>query len=359
MYMRSIEVPKVRNFFDDASVYDFIVFIMRGQPMHVGHQEVIEHALTLGKRVIILLGSAFQPRTIKNPWKWEERAKMIKSVFSMSNVVVYPLCDFKSDNNVWAANVQRIVDDDLRKNAIWTDYPAKGRIIGHDKDESSFYLKLFPQWGDPINHPLNEEVHATDIRRIYFEDNIRYLKDVVPVSVFDYLFDFKKTSEYALLKEEWEFIKNYKRSWAGAPYEPIFQTADAVVVQSGNVLLVQRRATPGKGLWALPGGFVNPNERIDAAAYRELREETKIDVPEKVLRGCQVKWDKFDDPSRSLRGRTITHAYYIVLPAGPLPKVKGSDDAVKAKWIPLSEVNEEEMFEDHYSIIQSFVGKFN
>lgn len=358
MQIRSIPTPKVSNFFDESE-YDFVVFIMRGQPMHVGHQEVIEHALTLGKRVIILLGSAKQPRTIKNPWKWQERAKMIKAVFPAPSVVVYPLRDFKSDNNIWAANVQKIVDEDLTRNTPWSNFPKKGRIIGHDKDESSFYLKLFPQWGEPVNHPLNEEVHATDIRRIYFEDNIRYLKDVVPSAVFDHLVEFKKTPEFTLLREEWEFIKSYKRSWAGAPYEPIFQTADAVVVQSGCVLLVQRRATPGKGLWALPGGFVNPAERIEAAAYRELREETKIDVPEKVLRGCQVSWNKFDDPCRSLRGRTITHAFYISLPAGPLPKVKGSDDALKARWVPLSEVNEEEMFEDHFSVIESFVGRFN
>jgi len=200
MYIKSIETPKVKSFFDQPE-YDFVVFIMRGQPMHVGHQEVIEHALELGKRVIILLGSANQPRTIKNPWTWQERAKMIKSVFPAPNVAVYPLRDFKADNNVWATNVQQIVAADIDKNTGWTDFPKKGRIIGHSKDESSFYLKLFPQWGDPIEHPLNEEVHATDIRRIYFEDNIRYLKDVVPSIVYDYLTNFKNTPAYKLLKE--------------------------------------------------------------------------------------------------------------------------------------------------------------
>jgi bifunctional NMN adenylyltransferase/nudix hydrolase len=98
---------------------------------------------------------------------------------------------------------------------------------------------------------------------------------------------------------------------------------------------------------------LNAGERIQDAVYRELREETKIKVPEAVLRGSTVTQRTFDDVHRSARGRTITSAFLIHLPAtGELPKVKGADDAEKAKWVPLSQVTQDVMFEDHFHIIK-------
>lgn len=339
--------------------FDYTVFILRGEPLHLGHEEVIRHALEISSKVIILLGSSNQPRTIKNPWTFDDRRQMIVSVFYefINRISICPLTDFRSDNNIWAANVQRLVNDVVRKNT-WTNFPPKIALIGHSKDASSFYLKLFDQW-KTVEHPLNMEVHATDIRRLYFESTMQYLANVVSPEVYKFLVSFKKTNEYTLLKEEWEFIKKYRQAWAGAPYEPTFVTADAVVIQNGHVLLVKRRATPGKGLWAVPGGFVNTGERVLDAAVRELFEETKIDIPEKVIRGNISKQAVFDDPERSLRGRTITHAICVTLPPGKLPKVKGSDDAEKAAWVPLADVKEENMFEDHFHMIQAFVGKFD
>ena len=348
--------------------YDYVVFIGRFEPFHIGHQEVVQRALEIAERVIILVGSSNQPRTIKNPWTFANRKEMISSVFEEETscrsgdtfrprISILPLRDFRSDNNIWAAQVQEVVDAEVTKTFSWSDYPRKGALIGHEKDSSSFYLRMFPQW-QLVDHNMNEVVHATDIRKLYFESNIRYLSSIVPEGVYKYLQEFKDTKEFKVLEEEWEFIKSYKKAWASAPYEPTFLTCDAVVVQNGHILLIERKAAPGKGLWALPGGFVNPKERIQDAMLRELREETKIKVPAPVLKGSITQSQVFDDPERSLRGRTVTHAYLIELPPGELPAVKGSDDAKKAKWIPISKIKEEEMFEDHFGIIQAFLGKF-
>jgi bifunctional NMN adenylyltransferase/nudix hydrolase len=150
----------------------------------------------------------------------------------------------------------------------------------------------------------------------------------------------------------------YKKQFAGLAYAPIFVTSDAVVIQSGHVLMIKRRSEPGKGLWALPGGFVNANQdrSVKSAMLRELREETGIKVPRPVLDGSIQDNKVFDGIDRSARGRTITHAFKIVLPDGPLPKVKGLDDAEKAQWIPIAEVSSEFCFEDHYEIIQWALG---
>jgi bifunctional NMN adenylyltransferase/nudix hydrolase len=135
-------------------------------------------------------------------------------------------------------------------------------------------------------------------------------------------------------------------------------TVDAVVVQSGHILMIRRRAEPGKGLLALPGGFLDAlsDKTLEDAMIRELREETCLKVPTPVLRGNIVETKVFDAIQRSTRGRTITHAFHIKLPNGELPKVKRGSDAASAKWIPISKVNPSECYEDHYEIINYFTG---
>lgn len=124
--------------------------------------------------------------------------------------------------------------------------------------------------------------------------------------------------------------------------------------------MIKRRAEPGRGLWALPGGFLDAasDKSVQDAMIRELREETGIKVPVPVLVGGIQDSRVFDAIGRSTRGRTITHAFKIVitLVLGELPRVKGHDDAEKARWVPIAEVSSEDCYEDHFDIIQHFVG---
>src|SRR3546814_1536678 len=57
-------------------------------------------------------------------------------------------------------------------------------------------------------------------------------------------------------------IDEAAKAWEGSPYPVIFNTADAIIVQGNKLLMVKRRGYPGKGLWALPGGFLNHRERV-------------------------------------------------------------------------------------------------
>ena len=102
------------------------------------------------------------------------------------------------------------------------------------------------------------------------------------------------------------------------------------------------------------------NETIEDSAFRELKEETRILVPKDTLKRYSIDQRAFDHPQRSLRGRTVTHAYCIKLPdGGELPGVKGSDDAEHALWVPLADlyVRETEFYEDHLHIIEWFTRK--
>lgn len=341
--------------------YDVAVFIGRMQPLHNAHVRLIDKALSLADKVVIVLGSGFRPRDSKNPFTQADRSGMIYNCYPSESLskqlVVKATYDTIYDDEAWAVRVQKLVAEELCSKS-----PQKIALVGCRKagDNSTFYLDMFPQWEFVDVPETVEQLNATQIREIYFNKTmgLSYLKSVVPEPVYDWLKAFKNTAEYQDILDDVEFIKAYKKQFAGLPYSPTFNTIDAVVVQSGHVLLVRRGARPGKGQWALVGGFLDAEKdsSLQSAMIRELREETKIKVPDKVLIGNIKEVKTFDAKGRSTRGRTITQAFYITLPAGTLPKVKGSDDADKARWVPLSEIKSEEMFEDHFEIIQYFTG---
>jgi bifunctional NMN adenylyltransferase/nudix hydrolase len=127
-----------------------------------------------------------------------------------------------------------------------------------------------------------------------------------------------------------------------------------------HVLLIKRGGTIGHGLWALPGGFVEPWERFYPAAIRELAEETGYKPHPSQLRAALKSSAVFDHPARSPRGRIITNALHFELGDVDLPDVVGSDDAKLAKWIPIAQLPSIEslLFEDHACILDHFVGLY-
>jgi len=133
-------------------------------------------------------------------------------------------------------------------------------------------------------------------------------------------------------------------------------TVDTLVTCCRHVLLIQRGKAPGKGRLALPGGFVEPQETLQAAALRELREETQLRVlpASGELRGQAV----FDHPQRSQLGRVITHVWNYALTAGSLPDVRGADDAASARWFAFEELAalESRLHDDHFMILDHFLG---
>jgi bifunctional NMN adenylyltransferase/nudix hydrolase len=338
---------------------DALVFIGRFQPFHNGHKAVIDAALEQAHEVVVVVGSSFAARNIRNPFTFQERKAMIEAVYPpgkterTTRVKVVPVSDYPYDDNKWVNAIQKIVD------ATVPNAQDVG-LIGHSKDSTSYYLNIFPRWKNHIEVDDVGGINATDIRKSLFEVNsntLENLKTLMPDAARSRMLDIflSASAQWKVIEQEYNMVKKYKEAWKAAPFPPTFMTVDAVVVQSGHILLVKRGDMPGKGQWALPGGFLNQDETMLDGAIRELKEETKIKVPVPVLKGSIKGSKTFDAPNRSSRGRTITQAFHIDLGVGELPKVKGSDDAEKAFWVPFKDVKQEKMFEDHFHIIDNFI----
>ena len=111
----------------------------------------------------------------------------------------------------------------------------------------------------------------------------------------------------------------------GMPKTPALTTDCVIRDSEARVLLIRRKNEPFKGAYALPDGFVDIGETMEAACRREVLEETGLAVGDLHLVGV------YSDPSRDPRGHTVSIAYTTLLPQAPSPKA--GSDAEAAVWI--------------------------
>ncbi|MFD3405053.1 NUDIX domain-containing protein [Kribbella sp. NPDC058693] len=132
-------------------------------------------------------------------------------------------------------------------------------------------------------------------------------------------------------------------------FEPLGLAADLVIltVRDGRlqVLLIRRGIAPYKGRWALPGGFVRPDEDLETTARRELAEETGLSSERIHLEQVAT----YGAPDRDPRGRVVSVAYLALVPDLPTP-VAGSD-AASAQWVDVAEVDAGRLAFDHHRIL--------
>ncbi len=123
--------------------------------------------------------------------------------------------------------------------------------------------------------------------------------------------------------------KAYEAIWGNKPKV----TVDALVINVDQILLIKRK----DGTFALPGGFLNPGERLLAGAVRELQEETNLDVTKIANYLIDDFYD--DNPRRDPRTHIITHVFvfHSTDDKQNWHKVEGRDDAIQAFWISASD----------------------
>lgn len=122
--------------------------------------------------------------------------------------------------------------------------------------------------------------------------------------------------------------------------------ADAVVFRkNGNniqLLLIRRGNDPFKGMWALPGGFVEEGEELEEAAIRELEEETGLKLH------SLKQLHAFGKVGRDPRGRCISITHYAIIETEA--QVTGGDDAAHAEWVNLADITE--LAFDHMEVLE-------
>lgn len=347
--------------------FDLAVCIGRFQIFHNGQLALVRQALTLAPRCVVVLGSAYQARSPRNPFTWRERAEMIRLALPEADrerVSFAPVRDFYHGQR-WVQAVHALVD------AQWanlSDAPVRSAriaLVGHHKDATSAYLNDFPTWALCALERQHGELHASDLRRSYFsgapaalEATLSALIEHVPPTTTEFLWAWAQLPAYAEIAHEWRQLAEEKAKWAQSPYPPVFVTVDAVVRCADHVLLIQRGRSPGKGLWAIPGGFIEQRETTYQSTLRELEEETRLRLlPQDMAHALQAV-HLFDHPDRSQRGRVLTHAHYFDLGARRLPDIEAADDAAAARWVPIGDLVEMEaqFHDDHFHILDYFLG---
>lgn len=332
-----------------------LVYIGRFQPLHDEHLRVIEYALQQVDHVVLVLGSYNVPSSSKNPFSPRDRTQMIlNAVSDPGRISIVYSNDYPYDWGLWEDQiiyeVQEAVLDELNRGLSVRLHGLDQRNIGllcpRKDEETSEYLDLFKCW-EHVEVPVKDPISATSVRKQMFTGST--VTNVPPST----LAAIEKLPNLAELAAEFQYIEDYKKMWASAPFPPMFITVDNVVVHRGRVLLVKRGGQPGKGLWALPGGFHEVGQTLQNSALRELREETTLENIEEYV----VSTKAFDNPTRSTLGVLVTHAFYYDIPYSITPPlVRGQDDATHAEWVYIDELDPRLMHDDHYWIIHDMLG---
>lgn len=341
--------------------YRAALVIMRAQMFHNGHAKLLEEAIRLADVVVVFLGSANKPRSLKNPFTVSERSWMIHDWYQnecsleCDNLIVEPLNDYDYEDMVWEQSLW-----DAISNLKYTMSVDSEDIVlltsGKDSDleERKSYVGVEPI--DVISVPTetfeggHSELSATKLRKMWLNCHFEDLFKYVPKATENFLLtDYAVSVLGYKMREESYHVLDARRPYLELEYEPLFQTGDCMVLNThGKVLLVQRKkGTYGEGQWALAGGYVHANETIQEGAVRELLEETGVDVSKLTPLHSQT----FDKPDRDPRGRMITTCYLYQLEEDVI--VTPSDDVSDYKWVSRRELNGEEIFLDHLGIINT------
>lgn len=285
----------------------FGVYIGRFQPPHTAHLRVMEEALGQVGTLIVVIGSAQAPRTLKNPWTAGEREGLLGAVLRESGVdpmrmrfAAVP--DHPYDEDRWLAGVRAGV-------AAHTGADGDVALIGHLKDDSSYYLRSFPDWPflpTAVVSPLS----ATDVRRAYFAGELESVAGMVPPAVHAWLEAFRQTPDFAELEADAAWLRAAQAE-AGT-WPPLRVEALAVVRdRAGRVLLTRRDERPGLGLLTLPGAEMLPNETLAGAARRAAGGVLGVTPDDPALTLSPTPARVYDAPGRSSRGRVIAHVFEL------------------------------------------------
>jgi bifunctional NMN adenylyltransferase/nudix hydrolase len=316
----------------------------------INHYNQLEELLNNYDKVICLITNAYRPRTINTPFTYLERMAMINNAMQSSKITIAPVYDHLYDVDERIVHYVNILEELIGNIDI-----SSIAYYNTNNDISNFLSNFLRNYLEIESIPNNLPVsNAKEMIELWLTGCTISVEDILkknlPHMVYNQLLQVPSSITLGL-KHEQAHIKEYRQSFSMLPYPIHFMTADAIVRHRDCILMIQRKRSPGKGLWALPGGFVDEYELTQDAAIRELEEEAGIKLSSEHIKNSKL----FDYPYRSNRGRTYSMGYYFNLPYDNKYAVTAADDAAEAKWMPIADIEPTEVFEDHYDIIRYFV----
>jgi bifunctional NMN adenylyltransferase/nudix hydrolase len=334
-----------------------VAFVIgRFQPYHRGHHALISRAFEVADDVVVLIGDTGCRPDFRNPWTFEEREAWIHDIWSNESpagktIFCAAIEDIPYDDTAWAQQVESVMRDCLP-----LSHCSEVFLVGHKKDESSFYLDLFPdlQYREVPNELT---LGATAIRNWFFVDEAwSRVASTLPPAVGKSLLNMG-VERYKELRSEGLAIQVHNAEWeckGSREWGTQHVAVDLLPYTSTHVALIERGGEVGKGAIAMAGGFVEKHERLIEAALREGMEEMGIEIPRSRFpsHGIGVMIP-FDHPRRSMRGRIFTNVLPVRMDS--VVPLQAGDDAKKANWYTWAEFDtlKRRFFSDHWHVINT------
>lgn len=232
---------------------------------------------------------------------------------------------------------------------------ASVALIGHEKDSSSYYLKVFPQW-DLIETGNYKGINATDFRNVFFsEKKTTTVYENVPDPIVTWLKKYRRTKAFKEMQDKFLLIsrkneKNVKKD-----------ICNAFVMCGGYILFVKREEPLSRGLLALPESYPNQGEEYLDCAINALMKETNINLPKETIRSSYYSEGIFGYPERYPICRLISYTFFYNLTEQTLPKVYPGKGIKEVEWVLLEDyyLRENEVYSDNFQIIQWFLNNKN
>ena len=186
------------------------VIVGRWQLFHKGHETLLNAALAAADQVIVVIGSAYRSRDVRNPFTWQERQAMVQATLSeadLQRVRFLPVRDYFDDER-WNAAVRAGVQQHSQGSVT---------LVGFKKDHTTYYLDNFPSWA---THTVQPEVglDATSLRNVFFEGTdpdarLAVLAPHISAPVLAYLQAWSRLPVYAERVREHTAVAKYRKRW--------------------------------------------------------------------------------------------------------------------------------------------------
>lgn len=198
--LKKWKLVRICKRFEMEKKFEFGLVLGRFHPMHNGHKEIIDMARQLCKKTLILVSSAQESGTLRNPFKIETRKKVIQKIYQDDDVIIGELDDLTNENDISFEWGRYILDNVEKMYGVVPD------LMVYGKDESRkgwFSEEDSKKFSEVIVARNKIEISATTLREYLVQDKKEMWQKYVPEQIWDM---------YEELREELSHIEDYKKA---------------------------------------------------------------------------------------------------------------------------------------------------